>query len=105
MAYAKDTMTLCFEMLLLFGRDYHCGYIGYQVKKKPRPNMIPHGGSDSRLGNGIYQPVILGGNSSSAVGTKASSAAGAGRRDSSNQVTAKSGNSVSSFHENPQGKK
>ncbi|KAI3454468.1 hypothetical protein Pfo_011131 [Paulownia fortunei] len=86
--------------------DYHCGLIGYQVKKKPRPNMIPHAASESRLSHGIYQPVILGRDSSGAIGAKASSASGASRHEvsaSSNHVAAKSGMSALSFHRNSQG--
>ncbi|KAL8028946.1 hypothetical protein ABFX02_14G195700 [Erythranthe guttata] len=86
--------------------DYHCGLIGYQVKKKPRPNVMPQCGSDSRLSNGIYQPVMLSRDSSKTIGAKASPAAGA-RRDevnaSLNYAPAKSGMSVPSFHQNPQG--
>ncbi|KAL6493511.1 Protein MICRORCHIDIA 6 [Orobanche gracilis] len=86
--------------------DYHCGLIGYQVKKAPRPTMmIPHVASNSRLRNSIYQPVVLG-NDSGAIGSKASFAAGSSRREVSalsNHVAAKSGRSVSSIYQNSPG--
>ncbi|KAL6524494.1 hypothetical protein OROHE_016165 [Orobanche hederae] len=72
--------------------DYHCGLIGYQVKKAPRPTMtIPHAASNSRLGNSIYQPVMLGIDSRRKVSAL------------SNHVAAKSGRSVLSIYQNSPG--
>ncbi|KAK6148355.1 hypothetical protein DH2020_019267 [Rehmannia glutinosa] len=85
--------------------DYHCGLLGYQVKKTPRPNMISHVAPNSRLGHSIYQPVMLG-KDSGAIGAKASFAAGAIRHEvstPSNHVAAKSGRSVPSIHQKTPG--
>ncbi|KAG8378827.1 hypothetical protein BUALT_Bualt07G0025300 [Buddleja alternifolia] len=73
--------------------DYHCGLLGYQVKKHPRPTMTSHASSDSRQGHGIYQPVLLGRDTSGAIGAKVSSTPGASRIDISS----------SSLHRNSQG--
>ncbi|PIN20254.1 MORC family ATPase [Handroanthus impetiginosus] len=86
--------------------DYHCGLIGYQVKIKPRPNMLPHAASDSGQGHSLYQPVVLGRGSSSAIGTKESSASVDSRHEVSaalNQKKAKSAISAPSFHRNAPG--
>ncbi|BBH05467.1 hypothetical protein Prudu_016857, partial [Prunus dulcis] len=45
--------------------DYHCGLIGYQVKKK----LIPQVSSNRTPHSGVQQPVTLG-QSSPAVGSK-----------------------------------
>ncbi|KAL2243708.1 UNVERIFIED_CONTAM: Protein MICRORCHIDIA 6, partial [Sesamum indicum] len=57
--------------------DYHCGLIGYQVKKKPQATMMSHSAKDSRQVHGVYQPVLLGRDSSGVTAAKASLAAGA----------------------------
>ncbi|KAG6390892.1 hypothetical protein SASPL_148637 [Salvia splendens] len=71
--------------------DYHCGLIGYQAKKIPRTmahQVVPN--PKSNCGPGIYQPVVLTRDSSSAFGVRASSAAGV-KKDAS-------GISLPSFH-------
>ncbi|KAK6123520.1 hypothetical protein DH2020_042727 [Rehmannia glutinosa] len=61
--------------------DYHCGLLGYQVKKTPRPNMISHVAPNSRLAGAIRHEVST----------------------PSNHVAAKSGRSVPSIHQNTPG--
>ncbi|KAK9278507.1 hypothetical protein L1049_028074 [Liquidambar formosana] len=57
--------------------DYHCGLIGYQVKKKPRAPVPPLPSSHIASHNGLHQPVMLN-KSSPAVGSaKAAPAGGA----------------------------
>ncbi|XP_057804508.1 protein MICRORCHIDIA 6 [Salvia miltiorrhiza] len=51
--------------------DYHCGLLGYQVKKPPRPmahQVAPNPVSGREAG--IYQPVMLTKDSSGAVGVR-----------------------------------
>ncbi|KAK4394726.1 protein MICRORCHIDIA 6, partial [Sesamum angolense] len=67
-AHARDAIKICLCAFLKFGRDYHCGLIGYQVKKKPQPTMMPHLAKDSRQVHGVYQPVLLGRDSSATPG-------------------------------------
>ncbi|KAL3642336.1 hypothetical protein CASFOL_013151 [Castilleja foliolosa] len=43
-----------------FGRDYHCGLLGYNQKFPHKPNKSTYAVSDSGKGHGIYQPVVLG---------------------------------------------
>ncbi|KAK4437267.1 protein MICRORCHIDIA 6 [Sesamum alatum] len=86
--------------------DYHCGLIGYQVKKKPQPTMMPHSAKDSRQVHGVYHPVLLGRDSSGVTAAKASSAAPASWCEVSvslNHVAATSGIPVTSSHRNSQG--
>ncbi|XP_073138674.1 protein MICRORCHIDIA 6-like [Henckelia pumila] len=47
--------------------DYHCGYIGYQAKKQPRP-AIAQFSSDSTQDRGMYQPILSGKDSFVAAG-------------------------------------
>ncbi|XP_073138589.1 protein MICRORCHIDIA 6-like [Henckelia pumila] len=47
--------------------DYHCGYIGYQPKKQPRP-AIAQFSSDSTQDRGMYQPILSGKDSFVAAG-------------------------------------
>ncbi|KAL3835215.1 hypothetical protein ACJIZ3_009951 [Penstemon smallii] len=85
--------------------DYHCGLLGYQVKKKPQPAMSHHASSDSKQGHSIFQPVLLG-RDSGAFGAKVSIGAGAihhGINGSSNHVATKSGISKPFFRRNAQG--
>lgn len=101
MAHANDAMVFC------FGRDYHCGLLGYQPKKKPQPlahQLAPNSKLDPVPG--ICRPVMLAKNSSSAIGVKASSAAGVSREVSavSNHLPTKSGISSPSLHQNTEGK-
>ncbi|KAL3628230.1 Protein MICRORCHIDIA 6 [Castilleja foliolosa] len=59
----KDmTQEYCMRLLLKFGRDYHCGLIGYNQHKKasPRPNVTSSAVSISGQGHCTYQPVLLG---------------------------------------------
>lgn len=52
-----------------FDRDYHCGLIGYIPKKKPQPM------TDSSLpkqAHGLFQPHVLGRDSSGFIGAKVS---------------------------------
>lgn len=44
--------------------DHHCGLIGYQVKKKPRPPATLPLAADQRPHNSMHQPVVLNRNSS-----------------------------------------
>ncbi|WOG95325.1 hypothetical protein DCAR_0414640 [Daucus carota subsp. sativus] len=39
--------------------DYHCGFIGYQMKKKPRESMSSYVSSNSSIEQGAKQPVML----------------------------------------------
>ncbi|XP_073284138.1 protein MICRORCHIDIA 6-like isoform X2 [Primulina huaijiensis] len=55
--------------------DYHCGLVGYQPKKQPRP-AIAQFSSDSTQDRGTYQPILLGKDSVVAAGAKFSVAAG-----------------------------
>lgn len=41
------------------GRDYHCGFIGYQIKKKPRESVSSYISSGSGTEQGTRQPVML----------------------------------------------
>ncbi|CAA0808534.1 Histidine kinase-- DNA gyrase B-- and HSP90-like ATPase family protein [Striga hermonthica] len=82
--------------------DYHCGLLGYQVKKAPRPGMMPKAASSSGLSHSIYKPVVLGKD----TGTKPSFAAGAKMREidvPSNPMGTKSGRSLPSGHQNSLG--
>ncbi|KAH6815751.1 hypothetical protein C2S51_020571 [Perilla frutescens var. frutescens] len=83
--------------------DCHCGLIGYHVKKAPRP-MAHQLAPNSKLDTGpnIYQPVVLGKESSGTIGTKASSATEVRQEVSplSNHVPTNSGISFPSFHQN-----
>ncbi|KAI8016871.1 Protein MICRORCHIDIA 6 [Camellia lanceoleosa] len=54
--------------------DYHCGLIGYQVKKKPREPMPSVLSADGRPHNGLHQPVVLNGTSSVGDATRAAPA-------------------------------
>lgn len=56
------------------GRDYHCGYLGYTVTKKPRALIKSHVTSDTSTQHGAIQPVVLSKNFVSA--DKALTAAG-----------------------------
>ncbi|XP_073048631.1 protein MICRORCHIDIA 6-like isoform X2 [Primulina eburnea] len=47
--------------------DYHCGLVGYQPKKQPRP-AIAQFSSDSAQVRGTYQPILLGKDSVVAAG-------------------------------------
>lgn len=49
--------------------DYHCGLLGYFPKKKPQGPITPQVSSESRQQHGSYKPVVLGNNSSGAVGS------------------------------------
>ncbi|MCD7471881.1 hypothetical protein HAX54_012655 [Datura stramonium] len=49
--------------------DYHCGLLGYFPKKKTQGPITPQASSESRQQHGTYKPVVLGNNSSSAVGS------------------------------------
>lgn len=84
--------------------DFHCGLIGYQVKKSPQP-MAHQLAPNSKLDTGprIYQPVVL--ESPGTIGVKASTAAGVRREVGplSNSVPTKSGISFPSFHQNAEG--
>jgi len=44
---------------LTFVRDYHCGLIGYQVKKKLPPIEPPQDSSPDMPNSGIMKPVTL----------------------------------------------
>ncbi|XP_075505007.1 protein MICRORCHIDIA 6-like isoform X2 [Primulina tabacum] len=55
--------------------DYHCGLVGYEPKKQPRP-AIAQFSSDSTQDRGTYQPILLGEDSVVAAGAKFSVAAG-----------------------------
>lgn len=94
MAYSKGAVTL------YFGRDYHCGFIGYQVKKKPHPNMDHNAASGNNVSHGLYQPVVLAkGSSSGAIGAKTFLAAGA-----SQGVNVSYNHVPTYYHRNSQGK-
>lgn len=53
--------------LLNLGRDYHCGLIGYQVKKKPRTLVSPHISSHGSPHIAMEKPIGLN-QSSPAIG-------------------------------------
>ncbi|KAL0440998.1 UNVERIFIED_CONTAM: hypothetical protein Sradi_0038700 [Sesamum radiatum] len=68
--------------------------------------MMPHLAKDSRQVHGVYQPVLLGRDSSGVTAAKASSAAPASHCEASvslNHVAATSGIPVTSSHRNSQG--
>lgn len=44
---------------MTFVRDYHCGLIGYQVKKKLPPIEPPQDSSPDMPNSGIMKPVTL----------------------------------------------
>ena len=44
---------------MTFARDYHCGLIGYQVKKKLPPIEPPQDSSPDMPNSGIMKPVTL----------------------------------------------
>ncbi|CAN4108772.1 unnamed protein product [Withania somnifera] len=50
--------------------DYHCGLLGYFPKKKAQGPITPQVSSEPRQQHGTYRPVVLGNNSSDAVGSK-----------------------------------
>jgi hypothetical protein len=54
-----------------FGRDYHCGLIGYLVKKKPRASEAPPVLSHSMPHSSKQQPVTLNKSSPAIGSTKA----------------------------------
>lgn len=60
--------------LLNSGRDYHCGLIGYQVKKKPRETQPPQDSSPFLPHGGKTKPVTLNQNSPAIANLKASTA-------------------------------
>ncbi|KAL3824856.1 hypothetical protein ACJIZ3_020885 [Penstemon smallii] len=76
--------------------DYHCGLIGYQVAKKLRTSMTPPASSVSKQGHCIYQPVLLGRDSSATPATKVSTAA----ETIQHEINA---SPKQSFHRNSQG--
>ncbi|KAK4479353.1 hypothetical protein RD792_014865 [Penstemon davidsonii] len=76
--------------------DYHCGLIGYQVTKKLRTSITPPVSSVSKQGHCIYQPVLLGKDSSTTPATKVSTAA----ETIQHEINA---SPKQSFHRNSQG--
>uniref|UniRef100_A0A5B6ZI37 Putative MORC family CW-type zinc finger protein 3 isoform X1 n=1 Tax=Davidia involucrata TaxID=16924 RepID=A0A5B6ZI37_DAVIN len=85
--------------------DYHCGLIGYQVKRKPRTLVPSKGSSDCRPHNYTQQPVVLN-KSFTAVGrTRAALAGGALQHlaaASSDSIVGRPGQSIPNFQRNTQ---
>ena len=56
---------------LNFGRDYHCGLIGYQVKKKPHTHLLDasHGGNKVPVALKQKPPATANANIASIRGT------------------------------------
>lgn len=66
-----------------FFRDYHCGLIGYQVKKKVRASVFAENSSHSVPHGGLEKPILLGQSSPSM--TRVSEAFGEVLRNNSKQ--------------------
>lgn len=72
---------LKYGAFLGFFRDYHCGLLGYQVKKKPRTMTSQ---SDSGQHNTFFKPVLLGRDSSASSNAEILPSGGANRRPTAN---------------------